>query len=251
MKDIFISKPTWIAEEFKPGHESFLTLIKSYDLNPRTLGESDYATESPLDEVIAIMNQCVGAIILGYPQIIIKNGTLEKNNIDSNSLLVLASEWNHIEAGIAYFKKLPLLVIHHTDVSSRGIFCMGSLNKFLHKVDMSNKSWASDTSIIGALASWRKKLPEKPPFDSGLSILGSDLEFEKASGTYISKGNGLRYCTKCWHSSAEKIPLKEQENGWSCSGCGEFYPNPNWNPPRKSAYNNDVLTRGMKFKRKT
>ncbi len=250
MRDIFISKPTYIAPEFKKGLESFLTLIKTYDLNPRTLGVSDHPTESPLDEVIEILNQCVGVIILGYPQIIVKSGTLEGNSIDSKTPIILATEWNHIEAGIAYAKKLPLLVIHHTRVS-RGIFDRGAFNKFLHEVDMSNNSWSSDESIIGAIAAWRKRLLEKPPIDSRSSTLDNDLEFDSRSGTLISKKNGLRYCHKCSKSSPPNpIELQESNAGWRCSVCGEFYRNPNWNPPQQqSPYDNDILNRGLKRKR--
>jgi hypothetical protein len=63
--------------------------------------------------------------------------------------------------------------------------------------------------------------------------LQDDLEFEKASGIYISKEDGLSYCTNCLHSSSKKIPLKEQQNGWRCNVCGKFYSNPNFkSPPR-------------------
>lgn len=79
--------------------------------------------------------------------------------------------------------------------------------------------------------------------DTSVSMQQDDLEFNKHTGTYISKKDGLRYCPKCLHSSSKKIPLREQENGWKCSVCDKFYSNPNWNPPKKSPYNNDILRR--------
>ncbi len=63
MINIFISRPTWIAEEFKEGLIGFLSFLDTHDIKPRTLGSTDYPTESPLDEVIAIMDDCKGAII--------------------------------------------------------------------------------------------------------------------------------------------------------------------------------------------
>lgn len=73
--------------------------------------------------------------------------------------------------------------------------------------------------------------------------LQDDLEFDKASGTYISKKDELRYCTKCLHSSSKKIPLREQQNGWRCNVCGKFYANPNYNPPRTVNDDYDPLGR--------
>ena len=234
MKDIFLSRPNWVGPEFKQGLEAFTNILKSYEMNPRTLGVSDYPVNTPLDEVISIMDQCVGTIILGYPQIEVKDGVLKGETIDSS--VILATEWNHIEAGLAYAKGFPLLVIHHKGVQ-RGIFDRGAISKFLHEVDLSNSTWFSDEPIIGAISAWRERLNKTSPAEHSKSPQQDDLEFEKASGTYISKEDRLRYCTKCWHSSSKKIPLREQQNGWRCNVCGEFYPNPNYNPPRIT--NND------------
>lgn len=232
MRSIFISRPTWVAQEFESGLDKFLVLLESYDLKPRTLGSSDYPTESPLDEVIEIMSECVGAIVLGYPQIEIKNGTLKGNNICDTSPIILPTEWNHIEAGLAYAKGLPLLVIHHKGIN-RGVFDRGALNKFLHEVNMSSDSWFSDGPIMGALSAWRKRLLEKPLEDKHTSTSKDNLQFDNRSGTFTSQKNNFRYCAKCYRSSPSNIvELQERDNGWKCSVCGEFYSNPNYNPPR-------------------
>jgi hypothetical protein len=68
---------------------------------------------------------------------------------------------------------------------------------------------------------------------AGISASGQqdNLEFEKVSGTYVSRKNGIRYCHKCWHSSSKRVPLKEQKNGWRCNACDTFYSNPNYDRP--------------------
>ena len=74
--------------------------------------------------------------------------------------------------------------------------------------------------------------------DKKLSV-GSDLDFDKKTGTYISEKK-LRYCGKCLKSTpSTEVPLTEQDNGWHCNVCEKFYPNPNYNPPRRSAYGNN------------
>ena len=77
-------------------------------------------------------------------------------------------------------------------------------------------------------------LQDKPSAGTSASAHQDDLEFEKDSGTYISKEDGNRYCPKCLHSSSQRVPLKEQKNGWLCNVCDTFYPNPNYNPPTHS-----------------
>jgi len=146
-----------VGPEFVQGLEAFTSILKSYEINPRTLGVSDYPTNTPLDEVISIMDQCVGAIILGYPQIEVKEGVLKGGTIES--CVVLATEWNHIEAGLAYAKRLPLLVIHHKGVR-RGIFDRGAIGKYLYEVDLSNSTWFSEEQIIGAIVAWKNILTE-------------------------------------------------------------------------------------------
>ena len=77
MKNIFLSRPTWATPKFKDGLKAFENILTSYEMNPRTLGVSDSPINTPLDEVISIVNQCVGAIILGYPQIEVKDSVLK------------------------------------------------------------------------------------------------------------------------------------------------------------------------------
>ena len=95
MIDIFVSRPNWVAKEFEEGLTGFLSFLGTHDIKPRTLGSTDQPTETPLDEVITIMSECKGAIILGYPQIYVNNGYLKTKEINN---LQLATEWNQIEA---------------------------------------------------------------------------------------------------------------------------------------------------------
>jgi len=241
MKDIFISRPNWVAAEFKQGLDRFIAILRTYDLNPRTLGDSDYPTDSPLDEVIAIMNQCVGVIILGYPQIKIEKGTLKGENIVSDSPIFLPTEWNHIEAGLAYAKGLPLLVIHHRRIS-RGIFDKGAISNFLYEVYLTRNDWFSEKSVLGAITNWRGKLLERPPSVTNASQQNGELEFDPHSGTLISKTSAIRYCHKCYHSTpSQKVELQESEAGWRCSVCNKLYDNPDWNPPEQCDNGYDLL----------
>lgn len=149
---VFVSRPTWVPSEFKAGLDTFLKSLAHMGITPRTLGSSDYPSKAPLDEVIGIMNECQGAIILGYPQIKISEGSIKETQLTNE--ITLATEWNHIEAALAYSKGIPLLVIHHTNVS-RGIFDRGVMNVFLHCIDLTSPTWSMNASLDGALEKWK------------------------------------------------------------------------------------------------
>lgn len=155
MTDIFLSRPTWVPPEYEEGLNNFLRLLNNLMLEPHTIGTTEYPINSPMDEVIEKMEQTSGVLILGYPQIFMSAGDIKDQKITSS--VSLATEWNHIEASLAYSRKLPLLIIHDLTVI-RGIFDRGAINKFVYKKDLKNSAWALSEEINGAIRSWKKKI---------------------------------------------------------------------------------------------
>ncbi len=154
--DIFVSRPTNVDPEFESGLRSFYQTLKLLDLTPRTIGVSDQPIRSPLDEVIELLHSCQGIIVLGYPQILVQKGYLKTRRIEKD--LRLATEWNHIEASLAYALGLPMLVIHHQGVC-RGIFDRGAIGSFfLYETNMTYETWAFEQNISGALEKWKGTL---------------------------------------------------------------------------------------------
>ncbi len=151
MQDVFLSRPTWVAPEFNAGLENFLRLLESIDLKPRTLGATDYPSKSPLEEVINLMRVCRDAIVLGYPQVTVERGQCREADCSG---LALPTEWNHIEAALAYLQGLPLLMIHHKSIS-RGVFDRGAVSAFLYEVDLRVPGWSMARSTNGALLKWK------------------------------------------------------------------------------------------------
>ena len=207
---IFLSRPTWIAPEFEPGLKTFLTQLDNFGLTPRTLGVSDHPNKAPLDEVIGILAACQGAIVLGVPQIEVSAGLLKGTSIKSP--ITLGTEWNHLEAGLAYAAGLPLLVIHHLTVS-RGIFERGVLNAFLHSVDLSENNWSMQPVLNGALKHWKD------------SCARGGANFHVGNKP-VSGQAGKPICPNC-STTAKPIymspipaPFSELAGGeWECSKC--------------------------------
>ena len=195
MIDIFLSRPTWMSEEFKEGFDNFLKFLETHELKPHTIGAGDYPNDAPLDEVISLMDQCEGAVVLGYPQIKVEKGMLKEAEIPSNNIkeLYLPTEWNHIETALAYAKGLPLLVIHHMGVK-RGIFDRGATNKFIYEVDLTYPGWPLLSEISGAFSKWKKDTIEVSPKGSpspdkiGLNDL---IILLQKSGLSVQKGTSI------------------------------------------------------------
>lgn len=192
MIDIFLSRPIWLSQEFKRGFDNFLKFLETHELKPRTIGAGDYPNEAPLDEVISLMNQCKGAIILGYPQIKVEKGLLKDIEIPSNTLkeLYLPTEWNHIEAGLAYAKGLPLLVIHHIGVG-RGIFDRGATKKFIYEVDLTYSDWSLTPEISGAFSKWKGNVSLQTPTPSEKISLSELIRLLEISGLSVKKGSSI------------------------------------------------------------
>lgn len=155
--DIFLSRPTWIDKSFGSGLEVFISKLKTMGVSPRTVGVTDYPSKSPLDEVVELMNMCKGAIVLGYPQLDIEVGILKNKKVTN---MRLATEWNHMEASLAFALNLPLLVIHHTGVS-RGVFDRGTISNFIYERDLTEPTWCFKPDIEGALENWLNKCKNK------------------------------------------------------------------------------------------
>jgi len=158
MKDIFLSRPNWIDKQYLTGIGGFISLVQAHDLNLRSIGTTDFANQSPMDEVITVIQECMGTIVLGVPQIQVQSGKIKNESVTSP--IFLGTEWNHIEAALAYSLHRPLLVIHDKTVS-RGIFDRGTLNLFLYSVDMSDPQWPFNHEITGALSKWVSRLRAK------------------------------------------------------------------------------------------
>jgi len=79
-------------------------------------------------------------------------------------------------------------------------------------------------------------------FADMLNATGNDLEFEKRSGTLVSKLSGARFCHKCYNSTPSKrVELHESAPGWRCALCDRFYSNPDYNRPERTQNDNNLL----------
>ncbi len=215
MQEVFISRPNWIPTDFEKGINGFYNLLKSVDLNPRTIGLSDYPNESPSDEVINLMKICKGTLVLGIPQIQIINGIIRGNELVNQ--VDLGTEWNHIEAALAYSIGHPLLIIHHKNIK-RGIFDRGTCNAFIYEIDMTDPSWSLSSEISGVLKNWKSKLK-----DTTITTIKEKVNLQKPKlylGMYQFEGEEGLFCPVCYTKKGLKMPCSRvHARLYKCPNC--------------------------------
>jgi len=219
MKSIFLSVLTNIPEKYIEEYDNFLNLLKLQNLTVRTLGTTDFAHKTPLEEVAELMYQCEGAIVLGFSQLLVTE--VELNNKKIKTPFHLTTEWNHIEAAIAYSIGLPILVIHDSNIS-RGIFDKGVLNSFLYMYDLTQKSWSSSKEITGAIAKWQSLLKAvKKPNEKKKGFENPKVKW----GCFIFPPDEELYCPYCYNKDGEKqLTTRDSIKNRKCTSCKNTIP---------------------------
>jgi len=159
---VFISSPTTLNKKQNELREMIVSIIEGLNMEARALGRTDYPKDYPLKEVAIIAKRCSGGIILGFEQMRICNG---KINVGTKVEKVIKDEislptpWNHIEAGILFGLKIPLLIFKEEGVSG-GVFDHGITDAFVHilpqKITKSKRNeisqviqkWFAEVSIL-------------------------------------------------------------------------------------------------------
>ncbi|HDZ38472.1 MAG TPA: hypothetical protein ENH62_09340 [Marinobacter sp.] len=157
MADIFISRPTVIDDGYEKPYRAFEKFIKSEGISPRRIGKSDYSLKAPLVAVMKLMEQCKGAIILGYPHHEVVYCLTKGGEVINEHGLFLPTPWNQIEGTLAYKKEIPVLVIAQEGVEG-GLFDYGVTGQFVHKTDLSNDKWFESEEFLGIFQDWEKQI---------------------------------------------------------------------------------------------
>jgi hypothetical protein len=165
---VFVSAPTDLNPAQKTVYEGILELLEDLQLERRALGRSDYPTEFPLKEVIRLARKCSGGLILGFVQqtaavVISRPGTLEQKTLpDATSkvgYVAYPTPWNHLEAGILFSLKLPILVFREEGISG-GVFDNGVTDLFVHRMPTADECRSKSSSFREVILRWQGKVRE-------------------------------------------------------------------------------------------
>ncbi len=133
---IFVSCPTTLTEQQDKKRKIIIDILDDLQLEPRALGRGDYPKDFPLKEVYIIAKHCAGGVILGFEQLYVETGKRKRNAkeeklITNSNPVLLPTPWNHLEAGILFGLKLPLLIFKEEGIEG-GVFDYGISDAFIH-----------------------------------------------------------------------------------------------------------------------
>src|SRR3954465_12633209 len=163
---VFFFAPTHLNPAQKAVYDGILELLEDLQLERRALGRSDYPTEFPLKEVIRLARKCSGGLVLGFVQqtaaiVISKPGTPDEKTLPDPSSPVrhvaYPTPWNHLEAGILFSLKLPILVFREEGISG-GVFDNGVTDVFVHKMPTASELQTKQSPVREVLMKWQAKV---------------------------------------------------------------------------------------------
>jgi hypothetical protein len=157
---VFVSAPSTenLKPEQKSVYEAIIAAIGDLGLEERRLGQSDYPDEAPLKEVIQIARRCSGGIVLGFTQIMLQTG-VAKPGVQDKLLtdVPYPTPWNHLEAGILFSLRLPVLVFREAGITG-GIFDNGVTDVFIHKMPGVDDFEKRVGSVRQVLMKWQARV---------------------------------------------------------------------------------------------
>jgi len=142
---VFVSKPSTVTERYRSGIERFNARIAELGFVAQTLGVSIVGRTNPLEDVVDLVDRTHGMIVLGWPQIEIRDGFLRDAPFANTCL---ATEWNHIEPAIARARGRPTIFLRERSVKARGLLDAASLGTYVREIDGLRPDWADDLSEI-------------------------------------------------------------------------------------------------------
>jgi hypothetical protein len=132
---VFLSHPRANSPQQEKLVAEVRTYFQSRDLEPRTLGVSDYDTEVPLASIRRIMLECNGVLVLALRRYRIEVGATVSADRESDiSGKWLTSPWSHIEAGMGFQLGLPVLVFREAGVLADGVLEQGVMASYMPEI---------------------------------------------------------------------------------------------------------------------
>jgi len=152
---IFVS----VGRPHSAAQEDFVLRIESRlrqkGLRPCTVGRNEFSHKQPLRAVDELMNRCGGALVIATERLSIERA-VERRGAEAIAIadMALTTPWNQIEAGIAYAKRIPLLVIKERRVKEEGLL-ESRYDWYVHSTEL-DPSFLDSAEFNGTFESWRR-----------------------------------------------------------------------------------------------
>jgi len=160
MYNVFISRPTVIDPDAEEAYSGFDSFLAEKNIKARRLGKTDYSREAPLKAIFRIIDDCCGAIVLGYPQFAIRHEALRSNEAQNSWQYVFPTPWNQIEGALAYRAEAPVLVIAHDGVDG-GVFDHGVTGEGVLHMNLHGRSWFKTPEFQQPFEQWLSDVEQR------------------------------------------------------------------------------------------
>lgn len=154
---VFVSCPSDLSNEQEMSRKIIWSELERLNLEPRTLGRTDYPSRYPLYEVLVVARHCAGGVILGFSQFEAQSGIRKKGTCyerEINEPTLFPTSWNNLEAGILFASGLPLIIFREEGISG-GVFDPGVTDVFIHKMPSATIGQDERNALREILLAWQ------------------------------------------------------------------------------------------------
>jgi len=118
-------------------------ILTKTNLNPKTLGVTDFYLGPPLQSIKNMMDECKGLIVVAFKQTKIIEGILKADSdIEVSSDKIkncwITSPYCHVEPAMALQMNLPMFILREKGIIKDGVFYDGSIGSFISEIDLIN-----------------------------------------------------------------------------------------------------------------
>lgn len=155
-KNIFLSRPNRYNPVYTSTVKRLTEELRKRSLNPITIGSTVFPNEYPISAIRKEMQACSGIIILGIPQMLVRNGISKpktKFEKEVNNKLY-PSVWNQIEGAMAFMLNLPTMLISEKDLHNEGLFEIGTLPITKHEYNLKSADWMNSSEFLDPFNEW-------------------------------------------------------------------------------------------------
>jgi uncharacterized protein YjbI with pentapeptide repeats len=147
---VFLSKPGFV--DFRRAELVRFVTERATErgIRVRLMERADYASDvGSLAELRRTIACCSGAIVLGFPDIAIADGSWRAGTAEEQSLngAFFSTPWTQIEAGMAVMAGLPILLVSAAKIHG-GMFDLPETEQFIYRAD------PADAQSFGRFDAW-------------------------------------------------------------------------------------------------
>ncbi|PTM21971.1 hypothetical protein DA798_08155 [Lactobacillus sp. PFC-70] len=140
-KSIFLSYPRAVNEQQDRFIKALEEYLKSIQLEPRTLGVTDYDYKVPLQTIRSLMFECNGLINVSFKRYQIVQGSKKSRTGNDKDISGkwFTSPYSQIEPAMAFQMGLPTLIIKEKGVISDGMLELGAMANYIPEFSLDDE----------------------------------------------------------------------------------------------------------------